>query len=156
MPRNQWSQGKYRPHFPQKYIGVKAPVYRSSWEQRLFTYCDMNKNVLKWGAELIEIPYFFHIDQKKHRYVTDVYMEVKQSSGKVIKYVVEVKPNQQNPLHEKFKQPKPPKRKTAKSWGNYQERLIDNERNLAKWRAASAFCKKRGYVFKIVGEDDLL
>lgn len=157
MPRhkNGWTQGTYTVINYKKYLGTKKPVYRSSYELRLMTYCDQNENVLRWGSEIISIPYYFPLSGKTHKYFTDMYMEVKTKEGKIIKYVVEIKPSSQNVLSEKYVAPKPPKKKTQKAWANYQSKLIDAERNKAKWAAAMEFCKKRGFIFKIVTENDL-
>ena len=51
--------------------------------------------------------------------------------------------------------PKPPQRKTAKSWQNYQNRLIEATRNACKWDAAKKYCIERGWEFKIITEKNL-
>ena len=145
----KWYQGKYKLKHPEKYIGHDTPIYRSSWEARAFSYCDNNKNVLAWGSEIVVIPYFYDIDQKMHKYYTDLYMEVKDRDGVTRKYIVEIKPKDQTTT------PKPPKRKTAKSMKNYRDKVLAVRKNECKWEAARQFCKKKGYQFKIITEDHL-
>ena len=151
MAQGSWLQGTYNPINREKYIGVKNPIFRSSWEKRMFYYCDTNSNVLKWGSEIINVPYYFVLDQKTHKYYTDLYMEVRKKDGSIKKYVVEIKPSDQDYRNP----PKPPKRKTTKSMKNYNNKLITLKRNECKWKAAEEFCKKRGYEFIIITEKDL-
>ena len=150
-----WSQGEFNLKHHKKYIGSKTPIYRSSYEERAFNYCDWNENVVRWASELIEIPYYFEFDQKNHKYVTDIYMEVKTNNGKIVKYVVEIKPKSQNVFDENYKTPKPPKKKTTRALANYRHKIVEQERNKAKWLSAIKFCKARGYIFKIMTEEDL-
>src|SRR5574344_1076276 len=49
-------QGYYVPQNPEKVIGGNI-IYRSSWEEKFCRWCDLNKNVLRWGVEVIQIPY---------------------------------------------------------------------------------------------------
>ena len=55
-------------------------------------YCDKNSNILEWGSEEIIIPYRSPLDQRIHRYFPDFYIKVRDNSGKVKKYVIEIKP----------------------------------------------------------------
>lgn len=144
-------QDTYQVINKEKYIGTKPPFYRSSWERRFMYHCDFNKNVLRWGSEIIVIPYFFDLDGKTHRYYTDFYMEVITAKGEKKKYVIEIKPSDQTP----FNIPKPPKKKTAKALKNYRNKMITIKKNDCKWKAANQFCKKHGYEFKIITEKEL-
>ena len=101
-------KGIYKPLNPKKYKGNPSQViYRSLWERKLMVYCDNNSAVLEWGSEEIIIPYKSPWDGKIHRYFPDFYMKVKQSSGNIKKFIIEVKPKHQ------CKPPvKNPKRKT--------------------------------------------
>jgi hypothetical protein len=146
----KWHQGKYSLINPEKYIGTEEPTFRSAWEKKAFIYCDTNKNVLKWSSELIVIPYFYTVDQKMHRYYTDLYMEtLDKNTGKVNRYIVEIKPKDQTIM------PKPPKRKTQKAMKNYKNKVLMVEKNHCKWKATKQFCDKKGYIFKIITEDHL-
>ena len=149
--RDGWQQGIYKCQYPDKYIGNKPPTYRSSWEYRCFYFADNNINIIKWASELIIIPYFSVVDNKTHKYITDMYMEIRQKDGQIKKYVVEIKPESQH-----YKNPpKPPKRKTSKSLANYNHILETQKINECKWKAAEAFCHKYGYEFKIITEKDI-
>ena len=69
-------------------------------------YCDLNENILEWGSEEIAIPYRSPVDRKIHRYFPDFYVKLKETTGKIKKYIIEVKPKKQ------LKPPTKPKRKT--------------------------------------------
>ena len=118
--------GRYLPTNPKKYRGNPSRIiYRSLWERKLMVYCDRNEKVLEWGSEEVIIPYLSPWDNKIHRYFPDFYMKVKQNSGGVKKFIIEVKPKYQ------CKPPaKNPKRKTKK-WYNDVKNYVINE---AKWK----------------------
>ena len=108
-------------------------------------YCDLNENILEWGSEEIAIPYISPIDGKVHRYFPDFYVKLKETTGKIKKYIIEVKPKKQ------LKPPAKPKRQTK----SYLYEAYEYARNQAKWKAASGFCKDRLYEFKVMTEDEL-
>tara|TARA_B100001939_G_scaffold313288_1_gene297014 strand:- start:154 stop:495 length:342 start_codon:yes stop_codon:yes gene_type:complete len=108
-------------------------------------YCDLNENILEWGSEEISIPYRSPIDNRVHRYFPDFYVKLKETTGKIKKYIIEVKPKKQ------LSPPKKPKRKTK----NYLYETYEYARNQAKWKAASEYCKDRLYEFKVMTEDEL-
>lgn len=139
-----WHQGVYKVVNYKKYMSNKPPVFRSSWEANVMYLFDMNEFVVRWGSEVIEIPYVNPIDGKVHRYFADFYVEFKNKQGQYIKWVVEVKPVS------KLTPPKQQKR--TKTWA-YQmnEYMI----NTSKWNAAKAYCQHRGYEFKIFTEDEI-
>ena len=88
--------GRYLPTNPKKYRGNPSRIiYRSLWERKLMVYCDRNEKVLEWGSEEVIIPYLSPWDNKIHRYFPDFYMKVKQNSGGVKKFIIEVKPKYQ-------------------------------------------------------------
>ena len=139
--------GRYLPTNPKKYRGNPSRIiYRSLWERKLMVYCDRNEKVLEWGSEEVIIPYLSPWDNKIHRYFPDFYMKVKQNSGGVKKFIIEVKPKYQ------CKPPaKNPKRKTKK-WYNDVRNYVINE---AKWKSANDFCLDNGMEFKILTEEHL-
>ena len=47
----KFAQGRYNLKHPDKYIGRKTPLYRSSWEFAFMKFCDENPNVAKWASE---------------------------------------------------------------------------------------------------------
>ena len=139
--------GRYIPTNPKKYRGNPSQIiYRSLWERKLMVYCDRNEKILEWGSEEVIIPYLSPWDNKLHRYFPDFYMKVKQNSGGIKKFIIEVKPKYQ------CKPPvKNPKRKTKK-WYNDVKNYVINE---AKWKSANDFCQDNGMELKILTEDHL-
>ena len=140
-------KGKYIPNNPQKYKGNPSQIiYRSLWERKFMVYCDKNDKVIEWGSEEVIVPYRSPWDGKIHRYFPDFYIKIKQSSGGVKKFIIEVKPEYQ------CKQPnKTPKKRTRKWYKEVQTYGI----NQAKWKSAIDWCANRGMEFKILTEKHL-
>ncbi len=139
-------KGKFRPSIPKKYVGdYRNIIYRSLWELKFMKYCDSNQNILEWGSEEFFIPYTSPIDGKRHRYYPDFYIKVKESTGQVKKYVIEIKPKKQ------CIEPKPQKKKTK----GYIYEVCEYAKNQAKWKAASEYCKDRMVEFKVLTENEL-
>jgi hypothetical protein len=102
-------RGKYKPSYPNKYKGDPTNiVYRSLWERKFMVYCDTNTNILEWGSEEMFIWYRSPIDSKPHRYFPDFYIKVKESTGHIKKYLIEIKP------HKQTAPPPKPQRQTKK------------------------------------------
>jgi len=139
-------KGKYRPNNPLKYKGdYRNIIYRSLWELKFMKYCDSNQNILEWGSEEFWLPYRSPLDNKVHRYFPDFYIKVRETTGKINKMVIEVKPKRQ------CMEPKRPKKKTR----GYIYEVREYARNQAKWKAAKSYCLDRGYEFKILTENEL-
>ena len=139
-------KGRYTPKNPKKYKGdYHNIIYRSLWERKFMVYCDNSDNILEWGSEEIIIPYLSPWDGKIHRYFPDFYIKVKQSSGNIKKFIIEVKPKKQT------RPPKPVTRKTRK-WLNEIKIYSINE---AKWKHATKWCKDNDMEFKILTEEEL-
>ena len=139
-------KSRYKPVNPKKYQGNPNNIIcRSSWERRFCAWCDNNPNILRWASEEFSIPYVSPKDNRVHRYYPDYLIEVKESGGKVKKYVVEVKPK---------KQTQPPK-KGERVTKSYVYESVTYAVNQAKWKAAEEFCKDNGVEFKIITEDEL-
>ena len=134
----------YIPKNKEKYTGNDNPICRSSWETVLCRYLDNNSNVLEWSSENIEIPYMFQ--GKKHRYFPDFYAKILNSTGTLEKWVIEVKP---------YKETHPPLKRGKKSHKTLLHEKVTWEKNKAKWVSAKRFCKKMGYMFKIITEKEL-
>lgn len=147
--KGEWFKGTYEVINKEKYIGKKAPIFRSSWERRMMYWCDMNINVIKWGSESIAIPYFYPIDKKVHKYYPDFYVEIRVKDGSIQKYITEVKPKK------KTKPPKKPKNKNRKANNTYDYLMAEWIMNNAKWEAAVALCESKGIKFNIITEDHL-
>jgi hypothetical protein len=139
-------KGKYSPSFPKKYKGDPTNIiYRSLWERKFMKYCDLNENILEWGSEEIALPYISPVDNRVHRYFPDFYIKVKESTGQIKKYIIEIKPKKQTI------EPKVQKKKTR----GYIFEVVEYAKNQAKWKAAKEFCKDRMWEFKVLTEEDL-
>ena len=139
-------KGRYNPVNPNKYKGNSQNIiYRSLWERKFMVYCDTNDKILEWGSEEIIIPYISPWDGKVHRYFPDFYIKVRQSSGNLKKFIIEVKPKKQT------RPPKPVERKT-KRWIKEVRTFGINE---AKWKHATKWCKDNDMEFKILTEEEL-
>ena len=139
-------KGRYTPKNPKKYKGdYHNIIYRSSWERKFMVYCDNSDNILEWGSEEIIIPYLSPWDGKLHRYFPDFYIKVRQASGNIKKFIIEVKPKKQT------RPPEPVNRKTKK-WLNEVKTYSINE---AKWKSASEWCSNNDMEFKILTEEEL-
>jgi hypothetical protein len=139
------NKGRFRPKNPQKYKGDATNIiYRSTWEIKVIRYLDENPNIIWWGSEELPIPYISPIDKRKHRYFPDFIAKIRKSDGKVMTYIIEVKPE---------KQTKPPtqKRKTK----TFIQEAMTYEVNKAKWYAAEEFCKDHGWQFLVLTEKHL-
>ena len=139
-------KGKYQPSYPKKYKGDPTNIiYRSLWERKFMVYCDNNQNILEWGSEEIVVPYRSPLDNRYHRYFPDFYIKVRESSGKIKKMIIEIKPQRQ------CIEPKVQKRKTKA----YIYEVVEYAKNQAKWKAAEEWCLDRGYEFKVLTENEL-
>ncbi len=107
-------------------------------------YLDENPNIIWWGSEELPISYISPIDKRKHRYFPDFIAKIRKNDGKVMTYIIEVKPE---------KQTKPPtqKRKTK----TFIQESMTYEVNKAKWYAAEEFCKDHGWQFLVLTEKHL-
>jgi len=140
-------KSRYKPEYPKKYKGNPNNIIcRSSWERKFCRWCDLNENILEWGSEELWIPYRSPIDGRVHKYFPDFIIKVKERTGQIKKYIIEVKPKKQT-----IEPTKTPKRKT-KGWLYEVKTYAVNQ---AKWKAAKEFCDDRLIEFKIITEDDL-
>tara|TARA_B100000287_G_scaffold80768_1_gene73193 strand:- start:2035 stop:2472 length:438 start_codon:yes stop_codon:yes gene_type:complete len=139
-------KGKYYPKFPHKYKGDPTTItFRSLWERKYMNWCDKNANILEWASEEIAIPYISPVDNKVHRYFPDFYTKIKETDGKIRKYIIEVKPLKQT------LPPKKPKRQTK----GYIREAYEYAKNQAKWKMAKEFCADRQWEFKVITEREL-
>ena len=136
----KFAQGRFEMKNPSKYVGNKKPLARSSWEFVFMRMLDEHPGVQSWASESIQIPYRDPLTGKYTIYVPDFFIVYQDKNGRKNAEVVEVKPRNQT-LREKV----------GKSRYN-QEQYI---KNMAKWEAASAWCKQKKLRFRIVSEDDI-
>lgn len=146
MSTKKYRQGIYKPLPGGGYLGTKHPRYLSSWELKFFRWCDHNPSVVKWGSETIKILYVSPVDGKMHRYLVDNIIHLKTSSGRVDKYIVEIKPK---------KQTLPPKPHGNKKRSTMLYEHYTYQTNVAKWQAAQHWARKHGFKFLILTEDHL-
>ena len=136
----KFAQGIFEMKNPDKYVGSRRPLARSSWEFVFMRTLDEHPGVEKWASESIQIPYRDPFTGKYTIYGPDFFVVYNDKNGKAHTELVEVKPLSQTLLE-----------KTGKSRYN-QEQYI---KNMAKWEAASAWCKQKGIKFRIVNEGDI-
>jgi hypothetical protein len=139
-------KSKYKPSFPKKYKGDPNNIIcRSSWERKFCHWCDLNENILEWGSEEFFIPYLSPVDNRVHRYYPDFIIKVKESTGKIKTYVIEVKPERQT-------RPPVKKSRVTKSFLYEAQTYAVNQ---AKWKAAQEWCADRLLEFKVITEKEL-
>ena len=136
----KFAQGRFEMKNPDKYVGKKTPLARSSWEFVFMRMLDENPGVINWASESIQIPYQDPLTGRYTIYVPDFFMVYADKTGKKHAEVIEVKPASQT-----FRE------QVGKSKYN-QEQYV---KNLAKWEAAQAWCKQQGLVFRVVNEGDI-
>lgn len=139
-------QGYYKPKHIEKYSSNPLTIrYLSGWELFYMIYLDDNPDIIEWSSESVYVRYLSPIDLKFHIYLPDFKVVTLNKKGERITTIIEIKP---------LKQTKPPVKKKritkaylteVKVWGI----------NEAKFKAAEAFCKKRGWNWKILTEIDL-
>ena len=148
MPRDsKYNQGRFHPQNPEKYKGdLQNIIYRSSWELKFMQWCDRNPNVIEYASEEFCIPYLSPIDNRVHRYFPDFIMKVKEQSGEIKKYIIEIKPKRQTVP------PVQTSKKRTKTFINEVKTYVVNE---AKWKAAEEWCKDHLLEFMVITEDQL-
>ena len=138
MPK--FAQGRFEMKNVDKYVGLKTPLARSSWEFIFMKMLDEHPGVEKWASESIQIPYRDPLTGKYTIYVPDFFITYVDKDGKKHAEVVEVKPASQTFIEQ-----------VGKSQYNQQQYV----KNMAKWEAAAAWCKQQGVKFRIVNENDI-
>lgn len=142
----RYYQGTYKVKNPDKYIGdAKKCIYRSGWEKKVFSWLDNNKKVIGWGSEIFAIPYLSPKDNKVHRYFPDIIV-VADNNGVQVTTVIEIKP---------LKETIVPKMKQGKKRSTYLYEVTTYSVNQAKWAAAKALCKSKGWNFKVMTEVEI-
>jgi hypothetical protein len=136
----KFAQGPYTPKNPEKYIGSKVPYCRSSWETTFCMFCDNNPAVESWASEPIKIPYRDPLTGKQTVYVPDFLIKYIDKNQKFHVEMVEIKPANQMILERVGKNP-------------YNQ--AQYVKNMAKWSAATDYCKQRGIKFRVINESDI-
>lgn len=143
---------------PQKYYGNKAPISKSSWEFKIFDFMDRCNNVLKWGYECFQVPYYNPIKKAQSVYFPDIYCIVQQADGTQKQFLLEIKPYKMSvepsiPKRPKSGDPNAIKR-YEKAIRNYQINKANFEVNKSKWAQARAWCTRHNISFFIITEKD--
>jgi hypothetical protein len=138
---------RYKPIFPEKYVGDPTSIYlRSSWETRFALWCDKNPAVVSWKSEEVVIPYRSPIDKRIHRYFVDFSVTIKDKETNTLKtYLVEIKPYSQTI------QPEYPGSQTRRYLKECHSFIV----NSAKWKAAKEYALDRNQKFIILTEKEL-
>ena len=136
----KFAQGPYTPKNPKKYIGSKVPYCRSSWETTFCMFCDNNPSVESWASEPIKIPYRDPLTGKQTVYVPDFLIKYLDKNQKFHVEMIEIKPANQMILERVGKNP-------------YNQ--AQYVKNIAKWSAATQYCKQRGIKFRVINEHDI-
>lgn len=138
---------QYYPINPEKYVGnIKDISMRSSWEVKFARWADTNPSILKWGSEIIPIPYRFSVDGKTHRYYPDFWMLLKNTKGEIKKYIVEIKP---------LCQVNKPRMTRGKKRDTYMKECVEWIKNQEKWGSAVEYAKRNGFEFVVLTEKEL-
>lgn len=121
-------------------MGTKNPIYRSSWEFAFMNFCDNNPAIQQWASECVKILYRDPLTGKQTVYVPDFLVHYVDKNMKKHVELVEIKPVKQTLKDHVGKNP-------------YNQ--AQYVKNMAKWSAASDWCRNRGIKFRVVNETDI-
>ena len=139
-------QGWFSPKNKDKYRGnVNNIRYLSAWELKYMIFLDDSKDIIEWSSEQVRINYISPLDLKRHIYLPDFRVVTLNKKGEQVVTIIEIKPL-------KFTRPPVKGKRITKKYLTEVRTWGINE---AKFRAAEAFCKKKGWKWKILTEIDL-
>ena len=130
----------------EKYIGNDYPIMRSEWERKIAQWLDTNQEVVSWSSERLAIEYFDPVRMSKRRYYPDFLAKMVSKNGKEVIYLIEVKPSKET------QQPQKSSKKTRKTLLKEQAVWMTN---MAKFKAAEMYCRKMGWIFKVLTEKQM-
>jgi hypothetical protein len=136
----KFSKDFYKVKNPEKYIGSKDPLYRSSWEMTFMMFCDNNPAIQEWASEPVKIPYRDPLTGKFTVYVPDFIIVYYDKNQRKKVELIEIKPANQMI-----------KERVGKNVYNQAQYV----KNMAKWAAAGEWAKSRGIVFRVINEHDI-
>ena len=136
----KFAQGKFTLKNPEKYSGNRTPTYRSSWEWAFMQFCDNHPSIVQWASEAIQIPYKNPLTGKASVYVPDFLVVHQGRNGRKIAELIEVKPKKETTLEN-----------AGKSKLTQARAVL----NMAKFEAATRWCKQNRIKFRVVTEDDI-
>jgi hypothetical protein len=138
----------YRPANIHKYVGRYSKncgqgiLLKSNLERLFARHCDANPKIISWQYEGTFVPYYSTQQQKQRKYHIDFTIKMLNDSGCEEIYLIEIKPM------DMIKQTR--KRK------HFEDDSFWIKLNEDKWKAADAYCKVRGWHFKIFTEKQLM
>lgn len=136
----KYAQGTYNVVNTDKYVGNDGnPKYKSSWEKSMMEFLDGNSNILKWGYEVLSIPYMNPLTHKKSNYYPDFLVQYIDKAGTTRVDLIEVKPSSQVTLE------------NARTKKDQLSVIL----NTAKWEAAMAYSKMQGMSFRVIDESQI-
>lgn len=137
-------KGFFIPKNPEKYIGnnIDKIQYRSSWELSMMLFLDgPHPSIIGWASEAFTIPYKNPLTGKWTVYVPDFLILYLDKNNKQHCEVFEIKPESETP--------------GAKVRKLNEYARLTQSLNAAKWQAATIFCAKRGWTFRVATEKQL-
>jgi hypothetical protein len=165
-PNNsRYSQGNYIPNNPDKLLKLNKEggvYFRSGLEKKFMIWLDNKKEIIKWGAECLKIPYQMkHFDNgdiklKEHCYFPDFYYEMRLADDTTKYVVVEVKPMKEykmviNLNEGNLNVPT----NGLKKLKNFEYDIKMAYQNQSKWQTMIKWCNIKGYEFIVVTEEHL-
>jgi hypothetical protein len=138
-------KSRFSPTHPEKWVGADNIIARSFLEKKWFTLFDKNESVTNIGSENIVVPYFDPVKNKMRRYFVDLVVRYVDTDGLIKIKLIEIKSSSES------SQPKKPKRMSA----SYKSAVLTWITNDAKWKAATAYAKQRGWEFVVLTERQL-
>lgn len=153
---SMYYNGNYIPINKNKVIKLNPEgglYYRSLLELKVMTYLDINPNIIKWGAEFMEIPYKLTerneqgmLITSEHRYYPDIYYKQQLDDGTINEVFAEIKPLEQ------VNKPKLKDNPTRKQIEKFKNDMTIWHTNMSKWKYAINWCSKKGIEFVIMTE----
>ena len=147
-----YKSGYYKPLNESKIVGNSTDiVFRSSLEYKFCIYVDNSDKVIKWGSEVVKVPYISY-DGKQHNYIIDFYVEIKNPNNPTgyERLLIEVKPHAESMRIINNEPPKKPTVITPKSLKNWEYSIKEFAKNKQKWIYAQEYARLKGMKFLVV------
>jgi hypothetical protein len=136
---SKFAQGTFEVQNPNKFVGTKAPFFRSSWELAFMRMCDNHPNILKWASENVKIPYLNPVTGRYANYIPDFMIHYLDKNGNEHVELIEIKPSNQTTMEN----------------ARTREHQVQTAINASKWTAAQEWCQRKGIRFKVINEDQI-
>jgi hypothetical protein len=136
---SKFAQGIFTPKNSSKYVGKKAPKFRSSWELTFMNFCDQHPSIHQWASEAISVKYKDPITGKTKSYIPDFFVTYITKDGKLVSEVIEIKPMKETGMV---------KSRSARD-------TAIGLRNQAKWQSCRQYCEQNNIFFRVLTENDM-